>query len=75
VNRAHLTRREAVVVIEVDRDMCEANGLCVAAAPEVFELDNDEELVITQPPADDGLARRVAVAVAGCPRNALRVTG
>jgi ferredoxin len=75
VNRAHPTRREAVVVIEVDRTMCEANGLCVAAAPEVFELDNDEQLVITEPPAGEGVAERVAVAVASCPRNALRVTG
>jgi ferredoxin len=67
-------RREAVLVIEVDRNLCEANGLCVAAAPEVFELDNDEELVITEPPADGSLAERVKVAVAGCPRTALRVT-
>ncbi|HTI19727.1 MAG TPA: ferredoxin [Kutzneria sp.] len=63
------------MVIEVDRSMCEANGRCVAAAPDVFELDNDEELVITEPSAGDEVARRVAVAVASCPRNALRVTG
>ncbi|MFI9382676.1 ferredoxin [Kutzneria sp. NPDC052558] len=63
------------MAVEVDRDLCEANGLCAAAAPEVFELDNNDELVIHQPPQGDELARRVAVAVAGCPRYALRVTG
>jgi ferredoxin len=63
------------VAVEVDRDLCEANGLCAAAAPEVFELDNDEELVIHQPPPGEELAGRVRVAVASCPRNALRVTG
>ena len=63
------------MVIEVDRDLCEANGLCVAAVPEVFELDNDEELIIHEPAAAAGLAGRIEVAVAGCPRSALRVTG
>jgi ferredoxin len=63
------------MAVEVDRDVCEANGLCVAAAPEVFELDSDDQLVIHEPPPDPGLARRVDVAIAGCPRLALRRTG
>jgi len=63
------------VAVEVDRDLCEANGLCVAAAPQVFELDSDDELVIHEPPPDGELAGRITVAVASCPRNALRVTG
>ncbi|MEV6610193.1 ferredoxin [Kutzneria sp. NPDC051319] len=63
------------MAIEVDRNLCEANGLCVAAAPEVFTLDKDEELVIGEVVADAELAERVRVAVASCPRNALRVTG
>ena len=63
------------MAVEVDRDLCEANGLCVAAAPEVFELDSDEELVIHERDADAALAERIRVAVASCPRAALRVTG
>ena len=63
------------MAVEVDRDLCEANGLCVAAAPEVFELDEDEELVIHEPASDAASAERVRVAVASCPRTALRVTG
>ena len=62
------------MAVEVDRDLCEANGLCVAAAPEVFELDNDEELIIHEPPPDPAVAERVRVAVASCPRTALRLT-
>jgi ferredoxin len=62
------------VAVEVNRDLCEANGLCVAAAPEVFELENDEELIIREVPVDAELAARIAVAVAGCPRLALRMT-
>ncbi|GAA3433675.1 ferredoxin [Kutzneria kofuensis] len=63
------------MAIEVDRNLCEANGRCVAAAPEVFELENDEELVIHEPPVGAELAERIKVAVASCPRYALRVTG
>ncbi len=62
------------MAVEVNRDLCEANGLCVAAAPEVFELENDEELIIREVPADAELAARIRVAVAGCPRLALRMT-
>ena len=62
------------MAVEVNRDLCEANGLCVAAAPEVFELENDEELIIREVSADAELAARIRVAVAGCPRLALRLT-
>ncbi|WP_414636096.1 ferredoxin [Amycolatopsis sp.] len=34
--------------VGVDRMLCEANGVCVSFAPAVFELDDDEELVIRQ---------------------------
>ncbi|QUQ66378.1 ferredoxin [Kutzneria sp. CA-103260] len=63
------------MAIEVDRNLCEANGLCVAAVPEVFELDSDEELVIHEAAVDTVSAERIKVAVASCPRYALRVTG
>ena len=35
--------------IEVDRTLCEANGRCVTLAPDVFSLDDDEQLHITPP--------------------------
>ncbi|GAB3481490.1 ferredoxin [Amycolatopsis cihanbeyliensis] len=57
--------------VSVDRSLCEANEVCVAVAPEVFELDEDEELRIIQPnPAAEDV-ERVSQAVASCPKNAL----
>ena len=57
----------------VDFDLCEANGLCVAAAPEVFDLVDDDVLELLQPqPASDQYAA-VRDAVAACPKQALRV--
>lgn len=32
--------------IKVDFDLCESNALCEAMAPEVFELDDDDYLVV-----------------------------
>jgi ferredoxin len=57
--------------VRVDPLVCEANGVCVGLAPEVFDLDDDDELQIlqAQPPAE--LADRVRHAVRSCPKAAL----
>ena len=57
--------------INVDRSRCEANALCVAFAPAVFELDDDEELVLLMPNPPESEVERVSQAVTACPRNAL----
>lgn len=59
--------------VTVDRDLCEANAVCCGLAPDVFELDADELLVIKVPnPGPDQLAK-VEKAVERCPRNALEL--
>ena len=57
--------------IVVDRDLCEANGECMRAAPEVFLVDDNDKLVvkIECPPAE--LVEKVKTAVRRCPRAAL----
>jgi ferredoxin len=57
----------------VDRNACEANALCVTSAPDVFDIDDNDELaVLDEHPAED---RRTAVrhAVMACPKQALRL--
>jgi len=62
------------MVIRVDFDVCEANAVCCGLAPEVFELDDDENLIVKIPePTGDQLAR-VEKAVARCPRAALSLS-
>ncbi|MFP3671062.1 ferredoxin, partial [Priestia sp. SIMBA_032] len=34
--------------IKADFDLCESNGVCVGMAPDVFDLDDDDYLVILQ---------------------------
>ncbi|HKN52585.1 MAG TPA: ferredoxin [Amycolatopsis sp.] len=60
--------------IGVDRSLCEANAVCVGFAPDIFDLDDDEELVIRsgEIPADQ--VELVSQAVTGCPKNALFIT-
>jgi ferredoxin len=57
--------------IGVDRSLCEANAVCVGFAPDVFELDDDEELVIQPGPVPVSRVEHVTDAVKGCPKNAL----
>jgi ferredoxin len=61
------------VRIEVDRELCEANGACEVIAPELFRLDDDEQLELLQaePPAE--LVAAAEHAVASCPRAALEL--
>ena len=61
--------------IDVDRSLCEANAVCVGFAPEVFDLDDDEELVLAAPKVPPEQVERVTQAVAGCPKNALLIRG
>ncbi|OLZ48630.1 ferredoxin [Amycolatopsis sp. WAC 04169] len=61
--------------IGVDRSLCEANAICVGFAPEVFDLDDDEELVLASGEVPQNQVERVTQAVASCPKNALLIRG
>jgi ferredoxin len=45
--------------------------VCCGLAPEVFELDDDEQLIIKVPNPGDDLLPKVQKAVDRCPKNAL----
>jgi ferredoxin len=55
----------------VDRDLCEANAVCAGLVPEIFEVDDEDSLVIQAEQVPAGLASRVRHAVASCPKTAL----
>jgi ferredoxin len=59
--------------IRVDRTLCEANAVCVGLAPDIFELDDDEQLIIRQPDPPPDRVERVSLAVSRCPKNALQM--
>jgi ferredoxin len=56
--------------VTVDVGQCQANGACVVAAPEVFDLDDDDVLHWVEDPADERRAE-VEEAVRACPVQAI----
>ena len=60
--------------VEVDYDLCESNAVCMGIAPEVFEVDDKDELVVHQEYPPNELLDRVREAVDSCPKQALRLT-
>lgn len=60
--------------VSVDRDLCEANGICAGLVPSVFDLGDDDVLNITEPSASEDLREQVELAVVRCPRQALTLT-
>ena len=57
--------------VVVDWDLCESNGLCVAAAPEVFQLQDDDTLLILAETPDSSLSGKVTDAIRACPKQAI----
>jgi len=60
------------VIVELDR--CELHGDCVLAAPEVFDIGDDDEVVslLNDEPGEE-LRAKVEEAVRNCPVTALRL--
>ncbi len=59
--------------VRVDPLVCESNGVCEQIAPEVFRLDEDDELTIVQPEPPASLHDAVREAVDRCPKLALTI--
>ena len=57
--------------INVDRLKCESNGLCMTYAPGVFEVDDDDELVVLIEEPGEEFRASVETAVRMCPKQAL----
>jgi ferredoxin len=57
----------------VDRDLCESNGVCEGLVPEVFQINDEDELDILQEHPDESLRAKVQDAVRSCPKQALSI--
>lgn len=60
--------------VVVDYNLCETNARCVSVAPEVFEVNEDEDkmYIIMEEPGEE-LRGKVDNAVRLCPKQALRI--
>lgn len=59
--------------VKADFDLCESNAICVGIAPDVFELDDDDYLVILTDEVTPDNEQRIRQAVASCPKAALSI--
>jgi ferredoxin len=59
--------------VVVDYDLCEANARCMEVCPEVFQVDDDDNLnlLIERPPA--ALRAKLKEAERVCPRQAITI--
>jgi ferredoxin len=64
-----------LINVRVDRDVCQNHGQCVFSAPQVFELDDDGELVQLQDDVDEDLRDAVEEAADVCPVQAITIEG
>lgn len=62
-----------VMRVVVDYDLCESNALCMAAAPEVFEVRDDDFLYVLQDNPPENLRAKVLEAVQRCPKQAIKL--
>jgi ferredoxin len=59
--------------VEADWDACESNAVCAGLVPEVFEVDDDDNLHIRPDEVPADLLATVRLAVRSCPKAALRL--
>ena len=57
----------------VDFDRCESNALCMAEAPEVFEVRDDDFLYVLNENPPEELREKVLAAMRVCPKQAITV--
>ncbi|HEX5614844.1 MAG TPA: ferredoxin [Acidimicrobiia bacterium] len=59
--------------VVVDFDRCESNALCMAAAPAVFEVREDDFLYVLQEHPPDELRAACDEAARVCPKQAITI--
>ncbi len=59
--------------VVVDYDVCESNAVCMAVAPEVFEVRDDDFLYVLEEHPGVELRAKVEEAVKRCPKQAISI--
>jgi ferredoxin len=59
--------------VVVNRTLCESFGMCMGVAPEVFDLNDDDILVLLDEHPSEELRPKVEQAVRLCPKQALSI--
>jgi ferredoxin len=60
-----------VIQVHANVRICEGFANCLVAAPDLFDLDDDDKVIILQGELDDAERARVDEAIRSCPVAAL----
>jgi ferredoxin len=66
-------RKEHSLQIVVNYDLCESNALCMQAAPELFEVREDDLLYVLNEFPDENFREKAESAVRACPKQAIEI--
>jgi ferredoxin len=61
------------IKVVVDFDLCESNERCVEAAPEVFRVNDKDQLEVLDETPPNGLLESLRDAERVCPRGAIEI--
>ncbi len=61
--------------IVVNYDLCESNAICMAVAPEVFEVRDDDFLYLLTDEPGEELREKMEESVRRCPKQAITIEG
>jgi ferredoxin len=61
--------------VVVDFDLCESNAVCMAVAPEVFEVRDDDFLYVLDENPPEEMRAKLVEAVDRCPKQAITIEG
>jgi ferredoxin len=59
--------------VVVDFDACQSNAMCMAAAPEIFEVRDDGYLYVLDENPPETMRAKVEEAVRVCPTQAIKI--
>lgn len=57
----------------VEWPLCDGNGVCTFEAPELLEIDDDDNLIVLRDELTDADLPKAEAAVRVCPKHALRI--
>ena len=64
----------STIKVHVDMNLCQSHGECVFAAPDVFEL-GDDDVLVWEPEVDASKRAELEEAVNVCPMLAIKLEG
>jgi ferredoxin len=62
-----------VIQVRANVRICDGFANCVTAAPDLFDIDDDDRVIVLQGDLDDAERPRVEEAIRSCPVSALSI--